>query len=254
MNPKDNFFRIAFFGIVLFCIVFFKRPTQVNLESSFIPPFQTISHPLGTDRLGRDLCALFGFGAVGTILFSIPLRLSTILVASIFVFLEYSFGKIFSFWFEPLVSIFLSIPSLFTALMFAYFFGGGILVVLLSIVVSDWAVVYESLQAKVREVKDSGFCIASVLFGNSPFYIFKNHIFPEIYSIQKNLFLTGIPSVIMTLSLFSYLGIDTASEIFGPGFGEQISFSKDFFSKSPLSLIIPIIGISSLIFFLSPKK
>ncbi len=246
--------RIIFFASIFFCVIFFERPIHVNLEDSFIRPLESISHPLGTDRLGRDICALFGYGAVGTILFALPLRAVTIFLASVFSYLEYSFGKYFSFWFDPLVSIFLSVPSLFIALMFAYFFGGGSFVILLSIIFSDWAVVYESLQAKVREVKDSGFCTASQLFGAGTFFIFKNHVFPELYFIQKNLFLTGIPSVIMTLSLFSYLGIDVSSDTFGPGFGEQISFSKDFFSRSPLSLFVPVIGIFALIFSLSREK
>ena len=58
----------------------------------------------------------------------------------------------------------------------------------------------------------------------------------------------------MTISIYSYLGINFGSEFFGPGLGEQISFSKDYFDKSPFSVIMPVLGIFLLVNVFNFKK
>ena len=239
--------RIFFIASFLPGVFFFPNPGTIDLDRILLPAFTDSAHPFGTDRLGRDIYSLYSYGIVGTIFMAIPARILTILFSLSISFFSYRLGETLSSFIELLSSVFISLPSLLVALIVVGLYGEGLSVLFLAIVLSDWALVYETLEAKVREVKNSGHSIAAFCMGASKFYIYKKHIFPTLLSVVNVLFITGIPSVIMTVAIFSFLGINSNSEIFGPGLGEQISFSRDYFEHSPESIIIPCIGIFLLV-------
>lgn len=248
------FLKILFIFSVLIGLIICKAPVNVDLTLSGLSPFQEINHPLGCDQLGRDIYALYAYGTFTTFLISIPARLITLIFSVCISFLFYISGKYFSFLIDAVSSVFLSLPSFLVAIIVLYSLGSELYVFYISILLSDWAFAYESIQGKVREVKDNGFATAARIMGAGNFYIYRNHIFPEIVAMLFVLFITGIPSVIMTVSIFSYMGIDFGTDFLGPGLGEQIAFSKDFFQKSPLSLFVPIFAILFLVLSFGRKK
>jgi peptide/nickel transport system permease protein len=224
----------------------FDAPTNVDLDSSYCPSFQ-LAHPLGCDRLGRDHYSLLVYGLWVTIIVAFPARLFTIF----FSFLISLVASYLSNFWKDLVNstsaVFLSIPSLLIALIVVSIFQASYFSFLLAIALSDWASVYETIQVKIREIKESKYVQVSRNLGAGNYYIFTRHILPELKNILVNLFVTGIPAVIMTVAIFSYLGVDFANDLFGPGLGEQISFSKDYAHVSPASLLIPVFGIIVLV-------
>lgn len=251
MNRIKNITRFIFAVSVISGLIFYKSPTRVNLEKSFYPAFQSFTMPLGSDRLGRNILSLYAYGAVATIILSIPARLLTILFSSIFSFIVFYFGKLGNGLLQPFSSVFISLPSLLIALLSIQLFGASVSVILISVILSDWALVYETLQNKIKEIESSGYVISSRCLGGGRTWIFKKHIIPGIYPVINLLFVTGIPSVIMTLSIFSFLGVDMGGSVFGPGLGEQIAFSKDYFSRSAASVIVPVIGILLMLYSFS---
>lgn len=246
--------KFIFLVLVLFGLFSQKPPVDINLKESFCT--YSLAHPMGCDRVGRDVFGLFAYGSLLTILIAIPTKVIALLVSLVFCLISYVFKGIVAELINSLSAVFLSIPSLLIALVVIFTSEKGLLVFILSITLSEWANSYEILYTKIREVKDSGYATISKIFGAGEVYVFRNHILPEIYPLLLVLFLTGIPAVIMTLSIFSYLGIDFGSEYFGPGLGEQISFSKDYFHRSPLSVLAPILGIFLVVnlFYTGEKK
>jgi len=249
------FFLKAFFVLsVIIGLIFFNAPTNVNLNKSGLAPFLTWSHPLGCDKLGRDIYALYAVGTFTTFLISIPARVITLLASVIIAFMSYASNKYINFVIDSFASVFLSLPSFLIAIIVLYSLGSELFVFYIAIVISDWAFAYESIQGKIREVKESGYLIAAKVMGASKFYLFRKHVVPEIISMLFILFVTGIPGVIMTVAIFSYMGIDFGTDFLGPGLGEQIAFSKDYFLALPISLFTPILGILFLVLSLGKKK
>lgn len=242
-----NLVKVLFVLSVVWGMLYQQPPVYVDLDNTFLAPFQTLAHPLGTDRLGRDIYALYSYGIFSTVLTAIPARIITIVLSGFLSFLSYSLGSIVGHSIEMISSVFISLPSLLLALIVIGFLGDGIIILFLAIILSDWAVVFESIEGKLRELKSSGPVVASYCMGANKFHIYKKHILPSLSSILYILFITGIPSVIMTVAIFSFLGVDSNSSWIGPGLGEQISFSKDYFERSPFSLLIPTLGIFLLV-------
>jgi len=248
---KISFRNLIRFLTLLFVVAGFvlgTPPNYVQLDDVNLGAFETWGHVFGCDRLGRDNFSLFSYGALATVMLCVPAKALTLLFASCLSFLSYVKEGRFSIFFESLSSVFLSLPSLLVALIIIGVFPETKLTVIFAIVLSDWAMNYESLQAKIREVSDSGYVSAAYAMGGKSNQIFLLHFLPALRILIEYLFLTGIPSVIMTTALFSYLGLDTGFFDWGPGLGEQISFSKDYFEKTPVSVVFPILGIVGLVY------
>ncbi len=242
---------LVYLSFIVLHILFSKPPKEVQLGLSNLPAFQKFSNPLGCDKLGRDILSLYTYGTLSAILFSIPARIFCLISVIFLNLLVFSLGRVAEVFMNGLSAVFISIPSFLLGLILVYSLGQSLFTFFIAIFFIDWATIYETYQAKVSEIKLSNYVLASKLMGATKFFIFKKHILFEIFSLSKVLLITGIPSVIMTIAIFNFLGIDFGSDIFGPSLGEQISFSKDFFDSSYLSLISPILGILILLLLLS---
>ena len=64
-------FNFLFILSVIIGLVFFEAPVNVDLLQSSEKAFQSWKHPLGCDRLGRDIYALYAFGTFTTFLISV---------------------------------------------------------------------------------------------------------------------------------------------------------------------------------------
>lgn len=244
-----KYFIILYLFILLIGILFTKPQKEVNLEKSNCKI--SLQNLLGCNKLGKDILALSVYGSLNAILFSIPARIFTLVILILMILMIFTTGYFVEKIIDSFSSVFLSIPSFLLGLIVLFSFGKSVFIFFLAIFLMDWATAYQTLMAKLTEVKSSNYVKASLVLGGNKFFIFKKHILMELILISKILFLTGIPSVIMTLSIFSFLGIDFGADYFGEGLGEQISFSKDYFYSSPLSMISPIIGILLLVLIFS---
>ncbi|MCW7506739.1 ABC transporter permease subunit [Leptospira levettii] len=248
-----NSIRILFFGTIVWGILSLPVPSYVDLTNNNLPIFSD-GFLFGTDRLGRNNLALFCYGSMSTILIVVPARLLTILFSFLVSTLTLVFPKRSDFFLSGFVSVSLAIPSLLSALIVISILPNNPVSIMIAILVSDWAVVYESLTAKIREIQTSPYIAASLCFGAKPFHLIILHYLPALRSMFQYLFFSGLPTVVMTTSLFSYLGIQTSVGDTGPGLGEQISFSKDYFDKSPFSVLLPIIAILTLVYSLGSRN
>ena len=244
--------KYIYLVIILTGYIFLSSPNRIALDSTFCEI--NLNHLLGCDRLGRDIFTLLSYGSISTLVIAIPAKIFSIFFSLFLSLISYTSGRYISLIINSFSSVFLSIPSLLIALVIIYSFGKGFEIFLISLILSDWAMSYETIYSKISEISNSGYVYVSKNFGGSDFYIFKKHIIPELFPLIKILFITGIPSVIMTIAIYSYMGINFGSDYFGPGLGEQISFSRDYFDRSPLSIITPVIGIFLLVNVFNTKN
>jgi peptide/nickel transport system permease protein len=239
-----RFFLCFTVGVGLF---FFSPPTGVDLDLAGLSWGKTWAHPLGCDRLGRDVYAMYSYGILATIGIAIPARLITIGFGLFVSVIAFRLPGLVRFCIHMIAQVFLSLPSLLVALLVLAGLGSNLLALWVAILLSDWAQVYESLKSKIREIENSEYVKGAYAIHASKIHVFKWHILPGLKSMNWFLFLTGIPTVIMALAIYSFLGVDLASDWFGPGLGEQISFSSNYFRSTPHALVTPIFAIVLLI-------
>lgn len=245
--------RFTFFCLVLVGVIVLSAPTNVDLTHNNLPIF-SMGFLAGTDRLGRDNLALFCYGSLSTILLVVPARILTIIVSFVLSAFSLFFPKKSEWVLSGIVSVSLAIPSLLSALVVISLLPNNPFAIFIAILVSDWALSYETLTAKIREIKQSSYLSASLCMGAKPYQLIFLHYLPALRDMFGFLFFSGLPGVVMTTALFSYLGIQTSIGETGPGLGEQISFSKDYFDKSPVSVLLPIVAILTLVYSLGSNQ
>ncbi|TGL92403.1 ABC transporter permease subunit [Leptospira congkakensis] len=245
--------RLFFFGLVFVGVFLLQAPTNVDLTNNNLPIFSP-GFFAGTDRLGRDNLALFCYGSLSTIILVVPARIFTIFVSFLLSAVSLFFPKRSDFILSGVVSVSLAIPSLLSALVVMSLLPENPFAIFIAILVSDWAISYETLTAKIREIKQSPYLSASFCMGAKPYQLVLLHYFPALRDMFGFLFFSGLPAVVMTTALFSYLGIQTSIGDTGPGLGEQISFSKDYFDKSPVSVLLPVVAILTLVYSLGSNQ
>lgn len=248
-----NLIRIFLALSILVGIFIWEPPTNVNLQINNLPLFSENSF-FGTDRLGRSNISLFIYGIISTLILVIPARILTIFISLCLAFLVQFLPKKSEILWSGISSVFLSVPSLLVALVCIALFPNFNFVVILAIVISDFALAFETISAKIRELQKSEYLISSKTMGANLYLLIRFHYLDALKDILKFLFISGLPPVVMTIALFSYLGIDVSVLNLGPGLGEQISFSKDYFDKTPAAVIFPIFGILLLIYALGTKQ
>lgn len=248
---RQNIFVFTFLFAVLILVFLLEPPISANLNNANMPAFLNKTNPLGCDRLGRDNLSLLVYGIFSAFALCLPARFFTLFFSFSIAGLEFLLPSVFGFFFNSLASVFLSLPSLLIALIVISVLPGQVWSILLAMVLADWAIAYEVIQGKVKELKGSGYMQASYSMGASRSQVFVFHVLPSLQNLSQYLFLTGIPSVIMTLALFSYLGINLDFLDWGPGLGEQIAFSKDYFEKNWISVLLPILGIVFTVYSVS---
>ncbi len=207
----------------------------VNLSQRLHPP--SFSHPFGTDYLGRDLVSRICLG--GLISFSISLIAVSIslLVGFLVAFFAAVKGGIVDKMLVSLIDIFQSFPGMLLAIVFAAFFKGGILGVIIALSVSGWVGFARLSRGLIISKLNEDYFVYSIASGEKVLKAVVKHIIPNIKTpLLVQLLLSFAGAVIVEASL-SFLGIGIKPPL--PSWGNIIADGKEFILVAPYISVIP---------------
>ncbi len=183
----------------------------------------SLSHPMGTDGLGRDVGQRLLQGAriafrVGVITSLIAIPIGLILGA----LAGYFRGRVDDFivW---LYSTFASIPGLLFILAIAMVVGKGLLGIYLGIGLTTWVGVCRVVRGEVMKHREREYVLAARALGFSHARILLRHILPNIFHVIIVAFTLRFPAAIGTEVFMSFLGIGVQGE---PSWGLMINSAR----------------------------
>ena len=171
---------IALYFIVLIVSIFWTPydSNKVDTSMKLFPP--SLSHPFGTDNMGRDILSrlmegskyalILSFGTVALALF-----LGIIIGASA----GYFGGAVDEILMRFIDSL-MAFPGILFAMMLVTVFGAGIINTILAIGIMSVPYFARVVRSGFLQVKNSQFVKSAVVKGASPIYIAVNHILPNI--------------------------------------------------------------------------
>lgn len=199
------------------------NPTAIDVNNVLLQP--SISHPFGTDELGRDVLSRMIWGSrvslkVGFIAVGIAILIGCI-VGSIAGY----YGKAVDAILMRFVDVMLAFPTFFLILAVIAIVEPGISTIMIVIGVTGWMDVARLVRAEFLTLKEREFISAARAIGASDFRIIFRHILPNALSPVFVAATFGIAGAILIESSLSFLGLGVQPP--EPSWGNILTSGKD---------------------------
>jgi len=184
----------------------------------YLPP--SVSHPLGTDKFGRDVLARIMYGA------RISLSISFLAVA-ISVFIGSMVGAVagyFGGWIDAVLMRFvdalMSIPRLFLLLTCIALFNSSVALIVILLGATGWMATARLVRGQVLSLKSKDFIKASEALGAGGRVIIFKHLIPNTLTVIIVAATLRIGGIILTEAALSFLGVGVPPPI--PSWGQMV--------------------------------
>jgi len=182
-----------------------RDPVEQYLTHRLQPP--SVDHPLGTDRLGRDVLARILHGA----------RL-TLGIAIVVTGVRLTFGTAVGLvagyvggWVDTalmrLVDTVLAFPGIVLALVIAGLLGPSLTNVMIALALVGWASYARLVRSSVLSVREREFVTVSRLLGHSRPHVVGRHVLPNVVAPVVVLATLDVGTVILGTAGLSFLGL-----------------------------------------------
>jgi peptide/nickel transport system permease protein len=204
-----------------------------------LPP--SLSHPFGTDNLGRDVLSRVLAGSpydaevpLAVLAIAVSLGLLSGTVAG------YVGGKIEEVIMR-ITDIFLAFPGLVLALAIADSLGAGVNTSILALAPVWWPTYTRLARGETLSIKSQQYMEASRASGQKGRYIILHHVIPNIIPVLLVYATIDFGNIILTFSVLSFLGVGAQVPL--PEWGLSTVQQEQYLTSAPWAPIIPGLAI-----------
>lgn len=214
-----------------------KDPAYLDLMNYNTAPNREFL--FGTDSLGRDIFSGIWYG--GRI--SISIGFLSTLISTVIAIVYGSVSGIAPVWIDNLMmrftEIFLSVPNLLLVLFLQAILGEANVVSLSVVIgVTSWPSIAKVIRTEVRQIRSSGYVVASRCMGGGFFHILRKHLAPNFIASIMFMVVMNVRSAISSESTLSFLGMGLPLEIIS--WGSMLSLAeKALMTRSWWMILIP---------------
>lgn len=182
-----------------------RDPNEVDFARVLQPP--SLSHPLGTDQLGRDILTRVIYGGRVSFLIGILAVLLAVTVGVPVGLVSGYFGGRIDLIVQRFVDLFLAFPGFLLALTLIAVLGVGVTNVVLSVAIASMPVYVRLVRGVTLSVKAQTFVEAAQALGASELRTLGRHVLPNCLAaviVQSTL---QLGTAILTAAGLGFLGL-----------------------------------------------
>jgi peptide/nickel transport system permease protein len=197
---------------------------KTNVNQRMLAP--SLAHPLGTDRLGRDMLSRVIIGSRPALIIPIGVVFFAILIgAPLGAIAGYKGG-----WLDEVImritDMFLAFPSLLLAMAITASLGRGMRNAAIALVISWWPWYTRLVRGVTISLRERYFIEAAQATGVRDFVIILRHILPNTISPILVQATVDLGTVILAMGGLGFLGLGTQPP--SPDWGLMVSEGRDF--------------------------
>jgi ABC-type dipeptide/oligopeptide/nickel transport system permease subunit len=195
-----------------------------------------MTHPLGTDHLGRDVLSRVLYGGQRTIFVTISATLGA-LCLGIIIGMSLSAWPLLRLILTPIITACLALPPLLLALVLLTLWGRGMLPLIAALILPQTPVIARAVQSAIRPLQASDYVLASFSSGAARSHVLRWHIWPNLLP-----FLQRYSGVLFSQMLFQ-AGALSLLELGGepgvPDWGAMLADGRSGFLYAPWTVLAP---------------
>ncbi|MGE5820243.1 MAG: nickel transporter permease [Deltaproteobacteria bacterium] len=224
-------------------------PAQQNLEQDLLT--YSRSHPLGTDKLGRDILSRTIYGSrvslsvgVATVTLSLAIGLAVGSLSG------YAGGWVDQV-FMRVVDILLAFPGILLAIAFTAVLGPGLHHVILALCLIGWTGYARLVRGEILTLREREFIQAAQALGCKPRRVVLLHLLPNLLPPLLIQATFGLAAAIIAEGSLSFLGLGVEPPT--PSWGAMLNEGRQFLLVAPhltvypgLAIMITVLGLNLL--------
>lgn len=225
-----NLSALVFIGILLTSVfadaLSPQDPNAIDLRSRLAPPAWadgdggSWTHPLGTDRIGRDVLSRTLHGGRVSLAIGILASVAGLVAGAALGLVSGYIRGAFDHLIMYLIDVQLSLPFILLAIALALILGNSLIVLIGIAALSAWPFYARVVRGNVLSLRRREFTIAAQALGASPFHIIVRHLLPNVLSPILVIATLSLARIILLESGLSFLGIGVPPTI--PSWGNMI--------------------------------
>jgi peptide/nickel transport system permease protein len=207
---------------------------------SLVQPFTDLSHPLGTDRLGRDVAVGLLYGTRTSLLVAVAAALAALTIGVAVGVTAGFFGGLVDEVLMRITEAFQTVPGFLLALSFISVTGRSVPAIVVAIAIGSWTQPARIARAEVLSLRERDFVAAARVAGMRPVEIAFREILPNALTPLLSLVAVIVAAAILVEAALSFLGFGDPNRV---TWGSMIAEGRAVLRGAPFLSIIPGVAL-----------
>jgi peptide/nickel transport system permease protein len=220
-------------------------PLEINLANSLLPPFYhdggSLTYPLGTDQLGRDILSRIIYGGRISILLASSVIAIGGTVGTVLGLISGYRGGVTDTIVQRGVEAVLSLPTIMVAIVFVFVMGQGVLSVVLILSPFIAASFTRMVRGDTLSVRNMQYVSLARVAGASHARILFRHVLPNVAGTIIVLATLELGALILVEASLSFLGVGIPPPM--PAWGLMVDAGREFIATRYWLTLFPGLAI-----------
>lgn len=216
-----------------------QHPLRQNLANDLVA--HSADHPLGTDKLGRDILSRILHGARISLLVGFATVALSLAIGIAVGALAGYFGGWIDLLLMRLVDILLAFPGILLAIAFTAVLGPGLDHVVLALCLIGWTGYARLVRGEIIALRQREFVQAARALGGTPKRVILRHLLPNLLAPLLIQATFGLAGAIVAEGSLSFLGLGVEPPT--PSWGSMLNDGRQFLLVAPHLTTYPGLAI-----------